>query len=50
MKALVTMINDWRARESCEVVSQAEFVGTLELAAPGKDFVVYCRNHFKRKK
>jgi hypothetical protein len=42
--------NEWKARESYEVVSPDEFIETFELAEPGKDFVVYSRNHFKRKK
>jgi hypothetical protein len=42
--------NEWRARESYEVISPDEFIETFELAEPGKDFVVYSTNHFKRKK
>lgn len=42
--------NEWKARESYEVISPDEFVETFELAEPGKDFAVYSRNHFKRKK
>jgi hypothetical protein len=42
--------NEWKARESYEVVSPDEFIETFELAEPRKDFVVYSRNHFKRKK
>ncbi|HEU4779232.1 MAG TPA: hypothetical protein VFS58_05055 [Steroidobacteraceae bacterium] len=42
--------NDWKARESYEVISPDEFIETFELAAPGKDFTVYSRNHFKRRK
>ena len=42
--------NEWKARESYEVISPDEFIETFELAEPGKDFVVYSRNHFKRKK
>jgi hypothetical protein len=42
--------NEWKARESYEVVSKDEFIETFELAEPGKDFVVYSRNHFRRKK
>ena len=42
--------NEWRARESYEVISPDEFIETFELAEPGKDFVEYSRNHFKRKK
>jgi hypothetical protein len=42
--------NDWKARESYEIVSADEFIETFELAEPGKEFVVYSRNHFKRTK
>jgi hypothetical protein len=42
--------NDWKARESYEVVSPDEFIETFELAEPGKDYVVYSTSHFKRKK
>jgi hypothetical protein len=30
------------------VISPDEFVEIVELAEPGKDFVEYSRNHFKR--
>ena len=42
--------NEWKARESYEVISPDEFIETFELAEPGKDFAVYSTNHFKRKK
>jgi hypothetical protein len=42
--------NEWKARETYEVISADEFIETFELAPPGKDFEVYSRNHFKRKK
>jgi hypothetical protein len=42
--------NEWRARESYDVISPDEFVEIFELAEPGKDFVEYSRNHFKRKR
>jgi hypothetical protein len=42
--------NDWKARETYEVISQDEFIETFELAEPGKEFVVNSRNHFRRKK
>ena len=42
--------NEWKARESYEVISPDEFVEIFELAEPGKDFVEYSRNHFQRKK
>jgi len=42
--------NEWKARENYDVISPDEFVEIFELAEPGKDFVEYSRNHFKRKK
>jgi hypothetical protein len=42
--------NEWRARENYDVISPDEFVEIFELAEPGKDFVEYSRNHFKRKR
>lgn len=42
--------NEWKARESYEVISPDEFVEIFELAEPGKDFVEYSRNHFRRRK
>ena len=42
--------NEWKARESYEVISPDEFVEVFELAEPGKDFVEYSRNHFRRRK
>jgi hypothetical protein len=41
--------NEWRARETYEVVSGDEFIEIFELAEPGEDFHVYSRNHFRRK-
>ena len=42
--------NEWRARETYEVLSPDEFVEIFELKAPGnKDYQVYSRNHFKRR-
>jgi hypothetical protein len=41
--------NEWKARETYEIVSPDEFMETFELAEPGKEFAVYSRNHFKRK-
>jgi hypothetical protein len=40
----------WRARESYALLNANEFVETFELAAPGKDFEVYTRNHFRRRR
>ena len=42
--------NDWKARETYDLISPDEFVETFELAEPGKDFTLYSRSHFKRKK
>jgi hypothetical protein len=38
----------WRARETYEILGPDEFTETFELAAPGKEFEVYTRNHFHR--
>ena len=40
--------NNWRARETYEIVGPDEFTETFELAPPDKPFQVYSRNHFKR--
>jgi hypothetical protein len=42
--------NEWKARETYEVISRDEFIETFELAEPGKSFAVYSRNHFRRTK
>jgi hypothetical protein len=42
--------NEWKAREIYDLVSNDEFVETFELAAPGKDFQLYSRNHLHRRK
>jgi hypothetical protein len=42
--------NEWKARENYDVISPDEFVEIIERAEPGKNFVEYGRNHFKRKK
>ena len=42
--------NDWKARETYEVISNDEFVETFELAGPGSEFQLYSQNHFHRKK
>lgn len=39
-----------RARETYKILNENEFTETFEIAEPGKDFVVYSANHFKRKK
>lgn len=40
--------NNWRARETYEIISMDEFIETFELGAPGKELEVYSRNHFTR--
>jgi hypothetical protein len=42
--------NDWKARETYEILSADEFTEIFELAGPGKEFEVYSRNHFRRTK
>jgi hypothetical protein len=49
-EALENLPAGWRARESYAILSADEFVETFELAAPGKDFEVYTRNHFRRRR
>jgi len=40
---------DWRAKETYRVLNDDEFTEVFELAAPGKDFEVYTKSHFRRK-
>ena len=40
--------NEWKARETYDIVSNDEFIETFELAPPGKPFQLYSRNHLKR--
>lgn len=40
--------NDWRARETYQILGPEEFVEIFELAPPGKDFEMYSRNHLRR--
>jgi hypothetical protein len=47
-EAFENFSNSWKARESYRFLSDDEFVETFELAAPGKPFQVYSRNHLKR--
>lgn len=42
--------NEWKARETYDVLSDDEFTETFELAAPGKEFELYSHNHFRRQK
>lgn len=42
--------NSWKARETYEVISPDEFIETFELAEPGKEYLVYSKNHFTRDK
>ena len=41
--------NDWKARETYDILSPDEFIETFELAEPGKEMQVYSKNHLKRK-
>lgn len=47
-EAFENFSNSWQAREKYEFLSDDEFIETFELAAPGKPFQMYSRNHFKR--
>lgn len=40
--------NEWRARETYEIIGPDEFTETFELAPPGKPFEIYGKNHFRR--
>ena len=40
----------WRARETYEIVDDNEYIETVELAAPGKEFTVYSKATMKRKR
>jgi hypothetical protein len=40
--------NEWKSRETYDVISDDEFTETFELAAPGKEFELYSRSHFRR--
>ena len=40
--------NDWKAKETYEILGPNEFVETFELAPPGKPFEVYSKNRFRR--
>ncbi len=39
-----------RARENHKILNDNEFTETFEGAEPGKEFIVYSANNFKRKK
>ncbi len=39
-----------RARETYKIINDNEFTETFQIAEPGKEFVVYSFNQFKRKK
>lgn len=47
-EAFENFSNSWKARETYEFMSNDEFLEIFELAAPGKPFKVYSRNHLKR--
>ena len=40
----------WKAREIYEILNDDEYIETFELAAPGKDFVLYTKATMKRRK
>lgn len=40
--------NDWKARETYQIISNDEFVETFELVAPGKSFEIYSKTRLKR--
>ena len=40
--------NDWKARETYEIVGPDEFIETFELAPPGKPFEVYSKTRLRR--
>jgi hypothetical protein len=40
--------NEWRARETYDIMGPDEFTETFELASPGKPFETYTKNHFRR--
>lgn len=49
-ETLENLPSGWKAREVYEIRSNDEFIEVFELAAPGKSFEVYSRNHFQRVK
>jgi hypothetical protein len=48
-EAIENIAPGWRARETYKRVSDAEFVETFELAAPGEKFELYSESRLKRK-
>jgi hypothetical protein len=49
-EAIENILGGWRAKETYRILNDDEFIETFELAEPGKNFVVYSENHFKRQK
>ena len=47
-EAFENFSNTWKARETYEILSNDEFIETFAMAAPGKPFETYGKNHFKR--
>jgi hypothetical protein len=43
-------IPGWRGREPYRFLNGDEFIETLALAGPGKEFATYSETHFRRKK
>jgi hypothetical protein len=48
-ESIENLSTSWRARETYKILNKGEFIEIFEVAASGKDFVVYTENHFKRK-
>jgi hypothetical protein len=48
-EAFENLPSGWKAREKYQRITKDEFVEVFELAAPGKPFEVYSRNHFRRR-
>jgi hypothetical protein len=49
-EAIENIPRGFRARESYKLIDSTSFEETFEIAAPGKDFAIYCVNKFKRAK
>jgi len=49
-EAIENIAPGWRAKETYHVLSNDEFEEVFELAAPGKEFEVYSKSQFRRKK
>jgi len=49
-EAIENFGSGWRLKEAYDILNESEFTETFFMAAPGKEFQIYVRNHFKRKK